>query len=150
MILRVPPVLQALACGVIGWGVSYFAPLLAFSGSWRFAFAGLFLAIGATILVLAVRAFVRARTTVNPLSPDEADTLVTNGLYRLSRNPMYLAMTCLLVSVAFLIGSLAAFIGPVLFVWVMTELQIKPEERALHSKFGEAFVAYCRRTRRWI
>jgi len=148
--LRVPPVLQVLVCGVISWGTSCLAPFLAFSGSWRLAFAGLFLAIGAIILVLAVRAFVRVRTTVNPLSPEEADTLVTNGLYRLSRNPMYLAMACLLVGVAFLIGNLAAFIGPVLFVCVMTELQIKPEERALHSKFGEAFLAYCRRTRRWI
>ena len=135
---------------MISWGTSCLAPFLAFSGSWRLAFAGLFLAIGAIILVLAVRAFVRVRTTVNPLSPEEADTLVTNGLYRLSRNPMYLAMACLLVGVAFLIGNLAAFIGPVLFVCVMTELQIKPEERALHSKFGEAFLAYCRRTRRWI
>ncbi|MEL7322615.1 MAG: isoprenylcysteine carboxylmethyltransferase family protein [Pseudomonadota bacterium] len=150
MILRVPPVLQALVCGAISWGTSYLAPFLAFSGWWLLAFAGLFLAIGAIILVLAVRAFVRARTTVNPLSPDDADTLVTNGLYRLSRNPMYLAMACLLVGAAFLIGNLAAFIGPVLFVWVMTELQIKPEERALHSKFGEAFLAYSRRTRRWI
>ena len=101
-------------------------------------------------LALALGAFIRARTTVNPLAPEEAATLVTTGLYRISRNPMYLAMAAILTGGAFLMGNLSAFVAPILFVWLMTEFQIKPEERALQARFGEAFDAYRIRTRRWI
>ena len=63
---------------------------------------------------------------------------------------MYLAMAAILTGGAFLIGNLSAFAAPILFVWLMTEFQIKPEERALQARFGEAFDAYRIRTRRWI
>ncbi len=59
-------------------------------------------------------------------------------------------MALILTGLALIIGTLTAFAGPILFVWGMTELQIKPEERALGAKFGEAFEDYQRRTRRWI
>lgn len=150
MTLRIPPILQVLLCGAFGWGLSWLAPVLAFDGLWRNAAALLFLSTGAFILVLALRAFIRARTTVNPLAPEDAETLVTSGLYRISRNPMYLAMVLVLIGSAFLLGNLAAFAGPLLFVWVMTLFQIRPEERALQAKFGEAFTAYRQRTRRWV
>jgi len=63
---------------------------------------------------------------------------------------MYLAMAAILTGGAFLMGNLSAFVAPILFVWLMTEFQIKPEERALQARFGEAFDAYRIRTRRWI
>lgn len=150
MKIRVPPILQVLFCGVLSWGASHLMPSMTFDGSWRLGVAAASLAVGAVILVVSLAAFVRARTTVNPLAPEEAETLVTDGLYRFSRNPMYLSMAFVLTAEAFLIGNFVAFIGPLLFIRVMTETQIKPEERALQSKFDVAFEAYCRRTRRWI
>ena len=150
MTLRIPPIIQMLLCGTLGWGLSGIAPFLAFDGVGRDVAALLFFSAGAVILGLSVNAFIRASTTVNPLAPEDAETLVTSGLYRISRNPMYLAMALVLTGSAFLIGNLGAFAGPLIFVWVMTLFQIKPEERALQAKFGEAFTAYRLRTRRWI
>jgi len=150
MSLRIPPVVQVLICGAFGWGLSSVTPFLAFEGVWHSAAALLFFFAGMAILALALGAFIRARTTVNPLAPERAETLVTTGLYRVSRNPMYLAMAAILTGGAFLMGNLSAFLAPILFVWLMTEFQIKPEERALQARFGEAFDAYRIRTRRWI
>lgn len=150
MKFNIPPLIQLLVCGLIGWGLSRILPILDFAGRWPVTIAFFLFLAGAIILILSLRAFISARTTVNPVSPEKTETLVTSGLYRISRNPMYLAMAAILTGGAFLIGDLAAFAGPVLFVWVMTKYQIRAEEQALKEKFGEAFSAYCRRTRRWI
>ena len=112
MTLRIPPIIQMLLCGTLGWGLSWIAPFLAFDGVGRDVAALLFFSAGAVILGLSVNAFIRASTTVNPLAPEDAETLVTSGLYRISRNPMYLAMALVLTGSAFLIGNLAAFAGP--------------------------------------
>ena len=150
MTLRIPPIIQFLVCGALGWGLSRLAPFLAFEGAWRNVAALLFFSAGAVILALALSAFIRARTTVNPLAPEEAESLVTSGLYRISRTPMYLAMALVLTGCAFLFGNLAAFAGPLLFVSFETLAQIKPEDHALQAKFGAAFAAYRQCTRRWI
>lgn len=150
MTLRIPPVIQFALCALIGWGLSVIFPAFQFNQSWRLAPAVVLICIGAIFLLIAVGAFARARTTVNPLQPDRAETLVTTGLYRISRNPMYLAMALILFGGAVLLGNLVSFIAPVIFIWVMTIIQIKPEERALEALFGESFRAYCQRTRRWI
>ena len=147
---RIPPLVQVLICGAIGWGLSSFTPFLSFRGSWRLIPAFFYGLSGVVILILALRAFIRVRTTVNPLAPEQAETLVTTGIFCIIRNPMYLAMAALLTGGAFLIGNISAFLAPTLFVWMMTELQIKPEERALETKFGDAFRTYRQRTRRWV
>jgi len=105
---------------------------------------------GLLLLAFAVAEFVKARTTVNPHKPETASNLVTTGLYRISRNPMYLAMATLLIAGAIFLGNLAAFIGPAAFVAFITHLQIRPEEEILTVQFGEAYKAYCRQTRRWV
>jgi len=102
------------------------------------------------LLIAALIAFARARTTINPVEPEQAKTLVTTGLYQISRNPMYLAMALILLGGALRVGNIGAFIAPTLFVWAITMFQIKPEERALQSIFGEDFKAYRQQTRRWL
>jgi len=102
------------------------------------------------LLIVALIAFARARTTVNPVEPEQAKTLVTTGLYRISRNPMYLAMALILLGSALRLSNIGVFIAPALFVWSITMFQIKPEERALQSIFGEDFTAYRQQTRRWL
>jgi protein-S-isoprenylcysteine O-methyltransferase Ste14 len=150
MSLRIPPVVQFFACAFLAWGLARLLPQLSLDSS-VCIYAGFgFIAAGAILLALAVLAFMRARTTVNPLSPEQAETLVTSGLYRFSRNPMYLAMALILIGGAFALGNIAALLAPAVFVTLMTLFQIKPEERALESNFGEAFTHYRRQTRRWL
>lgn len=150
MSLRIPPLAQFLACAALGWGLARLLPEWSL-GSSLWTYAGYsFIAVGITLLTFALLAFARARTTVNPLAPEQAQALVTTGLYRFTRNPMYLAMALILIGGAFALGNIGAFTAPVFFVCVMTEIQIKPEERALQSIFGEAFSAYRKQTRRWL
>ncbi|GAB3551374.1 hypothetical protein GCM10027343_35500 [Noviherbaspirillum agri] len=106
--------------------------------------------LSAVIAVLAFASFALARTTINPRHPSRASALVTSGVYRVTRNPMYLSLLLLLVAYAARLGSWSEGLGPVLFVAYVTRFQIIPEERVLEAKFGAAFLAYKGRTRRWI
>ena len=76
--------------------------------------------------------------------------MVTDGIYRYSRNPMYLGMALLLAAWALWLGNAAAWLGIVLFVALINRYQIRPEERILAAKFGDDYHSYCRRTRRWL
>ncbi|MEL6369904.1 MAG: isoprenylcysteine carboxylmethyltransferase family protein [Pseudomonadota bacterium] len=106
--------------------------------------------IGLSIEVAAVGHFFRRKTTINPLAPDKTQHLVVEGLYRVTRNPMYLGMAILLTGWALWLGNPINIAFVALFVVVLTELQIKPEERALEAKFGESYRDYCQRVRRWV
>ncbi|MEE2930838.1 MAG: isoprenylcysteine carboxylmethyltransferase family protein, partial [Pseudomonadota bacterium] len=136
--------------GALGWGLALCFPDLRFDGSWGIMFALVLFIAGVTLLALALASFFQAKTTANPIDVSRAETLVTSGLFRLSRNPMYLGMLLILIGGVFWIGNWAACLAPAIFVFMMTELQIKPEERALKDKFGDAYIGYCKRTRRWI
>lgn len=150
MKIRVPPVAQVLLFGILGWGLSTMFPSPQMGGSWRIFPAVLLSGAGLVLLTSAVGAFVRVKTTVNPLDPGSAEQLVTSGLFRFSRNPMYLGMLLILAGGIIWLGAWSGMLAPVLFIWFMTELQIKPEEYSLQQKFGDQFSAYRRRTRRWI
>ena len=104
----------------------------------------------AVIALLAVASFMRARTTINPLDPSRASSLVTGGIFRITRNPLYLSLLLLLIAYAVRLGSWVEWLGPALFAAYVTHFQIIPEERILAVKFGAAFLAYKDRTRRWI
>jgi protein-S-isoprenylcysteine O-methyltransferase Ste14 len=110
---------------------------------------GLFV-VGVMISVLGVVSFRRAKTTVNPLQPAKASTLVATGIYRLSRNPMYLGFLVCLLGWAVLLSHPTAFLLLPLFVLGMNRWQIVPEEQALALRFGPEFAAYQARTRRWL
>ena len=92
----------------------------------------------------------RARTTVNPLRPERASALVTTGVYRITRNPMYVGMALMLLAWAVLLASPAALAGPVTFIAYMNRFQIGPEEDALDTLFGPDYAAYRSRVRRWL
>ena len=94
--------------------------------------------------------FFKKRTTPNPMKPQFTTGLVTNGLYKISRNPMYLGMLVILIGFAIYLGNLTAFLVLPAFYLVITEMQIKPEERMLEEKFGEEYLAYKRKVRRWL
>lgn len=94
--------------------------------------------------------FQKAKTTFNPMTPDDASSVVTSGVYRVSRNPMYVGFLLLLIGWAiWLSHPLPFFLLPV-FVLYMNRFQILPEERALSAKFGKAYDSYQQGVRRWL
>ena len=105
---------------------------------------------GIAIDVAALTCFRKAGTTVNPLDPSKASRLVTDGVFRLSRNPMYLGLVLLLVGWGVWLGSASPWLVPPLFVIALTVVQIIPEEQALHRRFGEQYLSYRRKVARWI
>ena len=97
-----------------------------------------------------IASFVRAKTTVNPMKPASASALVVSGLYARSRNPMYLGLLLILIGWAVYLSNGLAFLLLLAFILYMNRFQIEPEERALISLFGQEFVAYKSRVRRWL
>ena len=113
--------------------------------------ASLFLLIlGLIIFISAVRSFREQKTTVNPLKPKQASSLVTSGIFRFSRNPMYLGMLIILLSISFKFNLLGGIIISLLFFIFITKFQICPEEEAMNELFGDKFTQYSNTTRRWI
>lgn len=151
---RLPPPLIDAACAALMWWLARQLPALQLwsQGAWPLALgAALGLALAGGLIALAgVWAFHRARTTVNPLAPAHASALVTGGVYRLTRNPMYLGMLLVLLGWAVWLGNAAALLGLPLSVVALGVLQIGPEERILRARFGEAYVRYAARVRRWL
>lgn len=94
--------------------------------------------------------FLQARTTVSPLALEQTSTLVVTGIYQISRNPMYLSLALLLLAWALWLGSLSAVIFFIIFVVVMTKWQIKQEEQVLEHLFGQAYLDYKQKVRRWL
>jgi hypothetical protein len=89
-------------------------------------------------------------TTINPVAIDTASILVTSGVYRISRNPMYVGLTSVLAALGVGLGSGWALVGPVVFVLFITRFQIVPEERVMLAKFGAEYGAYRDTVRRWL
>jgi protein-S-isoprenylcysteine O-methyltransferase Ste14 len=100
--------------------------------------------------MLGVRAFRRARTTINPLNPEQASSVVTDGIYRHTRNPMYLGFAMMLVGWAIYLDVAWELLGPVAFVAFANRFQIVPEDRVLSLKFGRDYETYRQRVRRWV
>jgi protein-S-isoprenylcysteine O-methyltransferase Ste14 len=110
----------------------------------------LLLILGLVILISAVRLFRKDETTVNPLSPEQATKLVTDGIFKYSRNPMYLGMVFVLSSMAVFFNLIGGILFIVLFCFYITKFQIIPEERAMSNLFSQDFDKYKQATRRWI
>ncbi|WP_374936529.1 methyltransferase family protein [Mannheimia granulomatis] len=112
--------------------------------------AALLVLSAGVIATLAISALHRAKTTYSPFKPENTNRLVNRGIYRKSRNPMYLALLLGLISWALLLGSLSAWSIVPLFMWLITYFQIKPEEQILLKKFGKGYSDYLMQVRRWF
>ena len=148
--LRVPPVVVAAVVAGLMWFAAALTPALALDLPGRVVLAAVFAGVGVAIAVAGVLAFGQASTTVNPHRPEGTSALVTTGVYRRTRNPMYLGLLLALVGWAVWLGHLLSVLIVPLFAAYMTRFQIEPEERALRARFGESFEAYTRSTRRWL
>lgn len=106
--------------------------------------------VGIGVAVAGVLEFKRAKTTVNPLVPNKATSVVTSGIFRLTRNPMYLGLAATLLGVTIWWLSIVGVAVVVAFCLYLTRFQIQPEERALRAQFGQEFTEYMARVRRWL
>ena len=148
--LKVPPPLVALVTGLLMWWAAKLVPPLALPGVARIAVAVVFAGVGVGLAMSGVLTFRRAKTTVNPTTPAAASALVRTGVFRFTRNPMYLGLLLCLVAWAIFLSSVLALLIAPLFVVYMNRFQIVPEERELARHFGAEFQAYRERVRRWL
>ncbi|MCC5452384.1 isoprenylcysteine carboxylmethyltransferase family protein [Rheinheimera sp. UJ51] len=148
--LKIPPLLLVVLFALAMWLLTQYLPSVALALSWRFFLAGILAIVGMAVALAGVLAFRRANTTVDPRVPQQSSSLVIRGIYRYSRNPMYLGFLLLLMAWGcYLQSALALLLLPV-FVLYMNRFQIMPEERHLQQKFGADYQAYLTQVRRWL
>jgi protein-S-isoprenylcysteine O-methyltransferase Ste14 len=142
-----PPVYLLLSL-VVMTALHFFAPIArVIPAPWSFV-GDVLIVVGIAITAIAAVSFKRAGT---PVVPFERSTLVvTGGLYRLTRNPMYLGLLVALIGAAVLFGTVSAFLPIPVFVWIIQTRFIRGEERFLEELFGEQYLAYKKKVRRWI
>jgi len=148
--LKIPPVLITLLFALLMWLVSRLTPAISISPALKIIFLSVFAGLGAYVGLAAVAAFRKADTTVNPLSPESVSSLVVSGIFKRTRNPMYLALMLALTGWGLYLANIFSLLVVVGFVLYMNRFQIQPEERALEEIFGAEFNDYKKRVRRWI
>jgi protein-S-isoprenylcysteine O-methyltransferase Ste14 len=148
--LKIPPPIVAILIAVAMWFVSRTGPSSELALLARGLLFGALALVGGAVALAGDVEFKRARTTINPLKPQNASALVTSGVYRFTRNPMYLGLLLAMLGWCAFLWSVMALMGPVAFVAYITRFQIVPEERVLLAKFGPAYLDYVRRVRRWL
>ena len=131
-------------------GVRYAAPTLSFRVPGRIGVALALAVLGVGSAIAGMIAFRQHHTTVNPLTPSASSAIVTGGIYRVSRNPMYLGFLLVLAGWAVYVSNAGAVLLLAAFVAYLTRYQIEPEERALVAKFGSRYAEYMSRVRRWL
>lgn len=106
--------------------------------------------IGFLLLIISIKSFIDNKTTINPLNLKKSTYLVTSGVFRFSRNPMYLGMLLFLLGTAIILNIIGGLIISILFIFYMNFFQIIPEENALQNLFGKNYRNYRKTVRRWI
>ena len=148
--LKVPPLIVVAIAALLMWAVARVTPRLTLSYQGRVLVVTALLVSGIAIVIMGVLAFRKASTTVDPRLPENASHIVSSGIYRFTRNPMYLGMLVVLLAWAVNLSNVGTLVVPVLFALYITRWQIVPEERALAEKFGAEYEAYCKAVRRWL
>ena len=148
--LKVPPPLLALCLAVLMWLTPKWVQSPEIPFGFRLGLALALVCVGQSISVAGMVAFRRARTTINPFKPTAASSLVSSGVYKFTRNPMYVGLLITLLAwAAFLANPLALLFLPVVVLYI-NRFQIAPEERALSSLFGAEYESYKARVRKWL
>lgn len=148
--LKVPPVIVVLIAAAVMWLLAEATPLLGFEVPARKGVVTVLVVLGIVIIGAGIAAFRRAQTTVDPRTPEAASSVVRTGIYRWSRNPMYLGFLLILAAWGIALSNGLALLVLPLFVAYMNRFQILPEERALRHRFGADYETYTASVRRWI
>ena len=147
--LKIHPPIVLLFCLCLAYVLSHYLPLLALPS----ILSSLYGYIGATGVLLSLAGiweFRKAKTTIDPTKPENASQLVSGGVYRITRNPMYLGMLFINIATIFKFSNYYGFIALPVFIVYITQFQIKPEERIIEDVFGEEYVHYKKKVRRWL
>ena len=145
---KIPPPIVTLAFGLMIYFSRNIFPDI---NNIIFYVLSLFLIIlGPFILISAVRSFKAEQTTINPININNASSLVISGVFKYSRNPMYLGMVFILLALSFRFNLVGGILFTSIFIMYITKFQSIPEEAAMKSIFGEDFNKYKNKTRRWI
>jgi protein-S-isoprenylcysteine O-methyltransferase Ste14 len=148
--LKIPPPVHALTFGAVMWLVDKQVSTGQFHFEFQLPIAILIAVSGVALVITSMLEFRRASTTIDPFHPEEASSLVDSGVFRFSRNPMYLSRLLVLIAWLIWLGSSYNLAVLAMFVSYITVFQIKPEEVVMKSLFGEEFEQYCSKVRRWI
>lgn len=147
---RIPPLLLAFIFGFLMWLIPDINNLHGYFNDYALPVSLVITLSGIWICVAGIIGFRNARTTVNPTTPEQSSSLVTEGVYQISRNPMYVGFLLCIIAWGIFQDNLLALIFGLLFVPYMNRFQIKVEERFLEKLFGEQFTEYCQKVRRWL
>jgi protein-S-isoprenylcysteine O-methyltransferase Ste14 len=150
--VRIPPPILILVCLIAGWGVEQFqGAAIVSSSQWagmRSVTSGALIAIGFALIGACAWQFKRAQTCIEPWRP--TSSIIKGGLYRYSRNPIYVGFVIVGIGFALAFNTLWMLVGVIVFVAIATKYVIAREEKYLEAKFGEAYSDYRRETRRWL
>ena len=146
---RIPPPVVGIVVAIAMWLLAQWWPIVRFSlpSPWLVCLA--VASLGGFVSTAGAREFRRMKTTVNPLHPERASSVVTAGIYQYTRNPMYVGIALVLLGFFLAFGGVSAAVGLPVFVWYITRFQIIPEERILEAKFGGEYSAFRASVRRW-
>jgi len=147
---KIPPPVYGLLSAALMWWLNKLFPTFSMPAENLGTLGIMVMLTGFALDLMALKQFTGKHTTVNPLSPGKASTIVVTGLYHYTRNPMYLGLLLVLFGWGLYLSNLVSFIVLPLFVAVLTKMQIQPEERILSDKFGTSYTDYLRQVRRWI
>lgn len=147
---RIPPPVVMLVFALLAWACTTVVPWGLFTLPVREAIVAIIAVSGVLLNALPKILFGRAGTTVNPLHPERSSRLVTSGIYRYTRNPMYLGQTLVLLAWCLWWQHPLSLLAVPAFVLYITRFQILPEERQLSLQFAEAFQQFRTRTRRGL
>jgi protein-S-isoprenylcysteine O-methyltransferase Ste14 len=148
--LKIPPPLVLLIFAIAMWFAAPLTEPLNVPFGMRLGFALALAVIGEGISAAGMIRFRRAKTTINPMKAGNASSLVTGGVYRYTRNPMYLGMVLVLIGWVTFLSSPITLVFVPLFVLYINRFQIIPEERVLTSIFGKEYAEYKNQVRRWV
>ena len=148
--IRVPPPLIFLGLVVIGPLLDRFLGLapLNIARPVQIVLVLVLVASGLAVVLAAMRRFARAGTRVEPWAPSSA--IVSDGIYRFTRNPMYVGMALVMLGLALIIGSPASLVMVIVALLIVDRFVIRREEAYLEAKFGADYLDYRTRVRRWL
>ena len=148
---KIPPPVVGLLFALIIWALSTAtAPVSIFNQQQSLVVTVILLVIGFGFAISGGISFHMAKTTVNPLKPETASALVTSGIFKYSRNPMYVGMAIILLAWSTYLAAPFGLVAVVGFIAYIQRFQIVPEERAMLKLFDAEFEAYQSRVRRWL
>lgn len=148
--LKIPPVALVVFFVIVMWLAALVTPTVSFDVLWSSQLALVLGVAGIIISILGVMAFRRGNTTVDPRHPSQTSNLINGGIYRVSRNPMYLGFLFSLLGWAAYLSNGVSFLFVPAFVLYMNCFQIIPEERYMREKFESEYQSYVNRVRRWL